>query len=183
MVSKNIRINNGPSFKGFISTLAGFFIIICVIATTVILAKGEVDNPGQVLLFAILTLPVAFALFLVVTGVEFDLVNHRVRGFRNYYIIRIGVWQDLKNYDSIILERERFKSNGKTPTGRIRNTYFSYNILLNHASNPTVFVVKECSEYEEAKALLTKLGDALKLKTRDIEAEAISQMKTRKRRR
>lgn len=183
MEPKLYRIKQGTYFRGFISTISGFFALILLVTLIIILVKSEYYTLNTLIAIAIIS-PLLFIFinfFLGFEGIEFDLDNRQFRRYVRRLGVRIGYWQDLTDDMLICLSVQYNRSNARSPTGRSAARHKSYEINLASRKMPKAILLMECKDYTSAKAKLAILGNIVGLKTKDFRKEQLDNPKPIKR--
>lgn len=181
MKKKNLIINRGPQFEGVFSKTAGFFMIIFLIMIVYLQVKEDKDS-SDFWINTFIALPmflISLSLFLGIEGVEFDLHNRKVRKYRKYGWIRIGIWKNLNDYQFIGLDVDR-----ETRTNS-QSTRVNYNKLFDvylEGANQEEILIDEFLDYHEGKKAMLNYAQQLGLLTMDNFEEEIISAKARRRR-
>jgi len=169
----HIELHLGPYFRGFLSTLAGFFIVLVIFAILVILIKDPIQSTsvkaGSVVGLIIL-LGILLNIFLGFEGIEFDLEKKEFRHYVKRLGIKFGAWQDLKPYSMLCLSAQYNRIGGRMPTGSSRQSHRSLEINLASLTHDAVMLA-ECKNYKVAEKAINELNQFLQIEIKDFVKE------------
>ena len=151
------KISHGITFQGFISTCGLILTIIGVITLFM----------GKMVFLSIPALFFGIVLFLSIRGVIIDYESMRIKAFLDLIFWKIGNWQPLTRYDRIALKL--FNESQTMNMESISNTFTTrtFDICL-QGNNSVDFLLKEFTNYQEAKSFLEKYSLKLKIKSVDL---------------
>lgn len=152
-----IKISQGPTFKGFISTLG---LILLVIGICVTIFGAFINFSIVTLTIGLVLLYLGLILFLSIRGVQIDTTTKDVKPYFDFLFAKIGSWESLNDYEELIL---RYAKESQTMNSRYSSTTFNtrtFEIFLASSYKPEL-LLKEFQDYEEAKAFLIEYSEKL----------------------
>jgi hypothetical protein len=151
-ISQNqLHYSFGATFSGVLSWW-GIVFITCGI----ILNSYENHIVGAILII------VGVSLFISIKGVIIDIRKRKVKSYYLFLFFKIGIWKDLINYNTIVLQRFTdistisYRSHSSTTSIRIFELYLI-------GKNSTKILLTEFKKYKEANENLIQCGKLLDL--------------------
>ena len=162
------KISQGVTFKGIGSTM-GLVLFVVSIIVTIFMAFVELSVIGTLIGLAVMTS--GMMLFLSIRGVLIDIQLLRIKPYV-YFFTDIGAWESLTHYDRIVL---RYVNESRTMNHRAGSTTHKtrcFEVFL-VASNKSELMLKEFSNYDEAKKILSEYAKKLN----KVEVDSYESMK------
>lgn len=163
------KISQGPTFKGFIST---FGLILLVLGIIVAIFGIFVDVTLAPAAIGLTFMFVGTILLLSIRGVLIDHDQKRIKPYFDIFFAKIGSWEPLENYNSIIL---KYLNESQTMNSRAGSVTFrtkTFEIFLASDNKPKL-LIKELVGYDEAKAFLNEYS----IKLGKLKIDGYEQMK------
>lgn len=171
--NNHIELHLGAYFRGFISTISGFFVLCFSGAVIFILAKDPIADMATkaiTLVILIALIGIFVNIFLGIEGVEFDLDKRTFRKYVKRLGIKSGDWKSLESYSMLCLSAQ-YNEIKRSPMTRSDNgTHRSLEINLASLDKKPILLA-ECKNYQEALKALEKLNQFLNLEIKDFVKE------------
>lgn len=171
--NNHIELHLGAYFRGFISTISGFFVLCFSGAVIFILAKDPIADMATkaiTLVILIALIGIFVNIFLGIEGVEFDLDKRTFRKYVKRLGIKSGDWKSLESYSMLCLSAQ-YNKGVRQPLNHTQfNKHRSLEINLASPDKKAILLA-ECKNYTEAVKALEKLNQFLNLEIKDFVKE------------